>query len=305
MKKKIIVFGSTGFIGRNLLNYVAQTKMNEKYSFIFVSRTPGVKEDKEFVHKYFDVTDFSKLSQFLIESKPDYIINLAGVISGVDLDTCLKVNAEFPRKILENIIIHNLKVENVLLIGSAAEYGENSNFPISEAELLQPLNPYGLSKVIQFEYFKFYSKRCNVNLARTFNVIGPYMSNKLAIGSFIEKINNCQNKGQINTGSLSSKRDYLHVYDVVSAFFDILFKGESGEVYNICSGEAISMNNILDSLIHASGKNIKVKVDESLFNSINVSINYGDNSKLKKLSGWDFKMDLKESCKELFNKNLF
>lgn len=301
MKKSIAVFGSTGFIARNMIDYVLQTKMFENYSFIFVSRVPAYKTYEELNFEYFDIMNFTKLSEFLIEKKPEYIINLVGVFGEADLDTCLNVNADLSRKILENIITYNLKVENVLLIGSAAEYGNNINYPISEKELLYPENNYGLSKVIQFEYVKFYSRFCNVSLARTFNVAGPFISNKLAVGSFIEKINNCENGGVIKTGSLLSKRDYLHVRDVISAFFEILFKGKTGEVYNVCSGEAISMKSILDSLIKCSGKKINVIVDESFSKSSDVSISLGDNTKLRGLSGWNRKMNLKDFYKEIWS----
>lgn len=300
MKKSIVVFGANGFIGSNLAKYVIDNNLLDEYSFLFVGNKTIVNKLDRLKYELLDLTNVDLLTDFLLRVKPNYIINLAGVIDNLSLDNCLQVNAELPRKIIEIVLQHNLVLDNILLIGSAAEYGENVNFPISESEELQPLNNYGLSKVIQTEYFKFYSQRVNINIARTFNVIGPFISNKLAIGAFIDKISKCNNEGTIHTGSLSSKRDYLHVNDVIAAFFCILFNGKSGQIYNVCSGKGISMNDILDSLIKASGKNIKVVVDDTLFRPVNVPVSYGDNSKLKVQTGWNSTIDLEESYVSFF-----
>lgn len=300
MKKSIVVFGANGFIGNNLARYVVDNGLLKKYKFLFVGNKSIQNRIDGLNYELLDLTNTVSLTNLLLSFKPNYIINLAGVIDNVSLDNCIKVNAELPRKIIEIVLQHNLVIDNILLIGSAAEYGENINFPISESEELQPLNYYGLSKVIQTEYFKFYSKRLNINVARTFNVIGPFISNKLAIGVFIDKINKCNNGGVIHTGSLLSKRDYLDVNDVISAFFSVLFKGKSGEIYNVCSGKGISMSDILDNLIKASGKNIQVVIDDKLFKQVNVSVSYGDNIKLKTHTEWEAKIDLKESCRSFF-----
>ncbi|GGF08133.1 NAD-dependent epimerase/dehydratase family protein [Flavobacterium limi] len=300
MKKSIVVFGANGFIGSNLARYVVDNNLLDEYEFLFVGNKTIHYKIEGLNYELLDLTNSFALTDFLLKIKPNYIINLAGVIDNVSLDNCLSINAELPRKIFEIVLLHDLVIDNILLVGSAAEYGENKNFPISESEKLHPLSYYGLSKTIQTEYFKFYSQRLNINVVRTFNVIGPFISNKLAIGAFIDKINKCNDKGIIHTGSLSSKRDYLDVNDVIAAFLSVLFKGKSGEVYNVCSGKGISMSDILNSLIKASGKSIQVVVDDKLFKQVNVPVSYGDNTKLKKHTGWEAKIDIENSCKNLF-----
>lgn len=300
MKKSIVVFGANGFIGSNLTRYIVNNNLLNKYSFLFVVNKNINNRIEGLNYKSLDLTDNALLTDFLLTTKPNYIINLAGIIDSNNLSNCLNINAELPRKIIEIIIRHKLVIDNLLLIGSAAEYGENTNLPIAESEELVPLNYYGLSKVIQTEYFKFYSKRLNINIARTFNVIGPFISNSLAIGAFIDKINKSEKGGTIYTGSLSSKRDYLHVNDVINAFFSILFNGKSGEIYNVCSGKGISMSDILDSLIKASGKNINVISDDSLYKQVNVPVSFGNHFKLKVHTGWEPKIDLEESYGEFF-----
>lgn len=295
MKKKILVLGGNGFIGRNLAGYALANGLLNEYSFVFVGRNSIHDSIDGITYKLADLADFEVLKELLLSLKPDYIINLAGIIDAADLDLCIRLNAELPRKLIEIILENGLPVENILLVGSAAEYGDNVAVPLVETAELRPLNSYGLSKVIQTEFFKFYASRIRLNMARTFNIVGPYISNRLSIGSFIEKINGCNEGDTIYTGNLSSSRDYLHVDDVIDAFLKILFNGRSGEIYNVCSGNPISMEEILDSLIMASGKTIHVEIKEDLVRKGDVPVSFGNHQKLTDHTGWSQRIAIKDT----------
>ena len=294
-----MILGSNGFIGKNLVRYILTNDLMNEFSFILVGRKQTEEKIDGITYRFADLTNYNLLESLLVSTAPNYIINLAGIIDS-DLDACIQLNAELPRKILEIIISNKLSIDKVLLIGSAAEYGGNSSVPLTEPDDLRPLSPYGLSKLIQTEYFRYYAPKIKVNLARTFNIIGPFISNKLSIGSFIEKINQCGDYDFIYTGNLSSKRDYLYVDDVISAFLSILISGRPGEIYNVCSGEAISMHHIVSSLIRVSGKTIEVKIDPGLVREIDIPISYGNNQKIIDHTGWSPKIRTEEMYSKLF-----
>jgi GDP-4-dehydro-6-deoxy-D-mannose reductase len=300
MIKKIVVFGANGFIGENFSEYIFDKKLINNFKFILVANKSTNSKKEGIEYELCDLTNYKSLTELLVLINPNFIINLAGVTGNFELDLCLQVNAEVPRKIMEIIIKNNLKVEKMLLIGSAAEYGANTNFPLSEKEELSSLNNYGLSKIIQTQYFNYFKDKINMNIARTFNVIGPHISNKLAIGSFIEKIKNCEDGGTIYTGDLSAQRDYLHIEDVLDAFMKILIEGKKGEIYNVCSGKCMSMREILDNLIEASEKSINVIEQEISSIPSNVSKSRGNNAKLISHVDWNQKIVLNETYDAFF-----
>ncbi|QKJ29405.1 NAD-dependent epimerase/dehydratase family protein [Mucilaginibacter mali] len=296
MKSKILVLGANGFIGKNLASYIAQNHYIDKHVFYFASKSEFAEPVQDINYLRFDFFEPLSLQTILAEVVPDYIINLAGTLDNNDINKCLALNAELSRRVLETIIDLKLEIKKVLFIGSAAEYGANSVIPLSENHELLPITPYGLSKVIQTQYFNYYTRKFKIpaNIARTFNIIGRSMSDKLSIGSFIKQINNSKDEDVIFTGNLSSERDYLFINDVLDAFFKILFEGKAGQIYNVCSGSHIAMSKILDSLIKVSGKSITVNVKPELVKKDDIPVSCGDNNKLFKDTGWRQRYKIEE-----------
>jgi GDP-4-dehydro-6-deoxy-D-mannose reductase len=180
------------------------------------------------------------------------------------------------------------------LIGSAAEYGIVRNMPIKEDCCNNPVNYYGLSKLFQAHTARYYYNNygINSNVLRTFNIIGKGISKNLSIGNFVDKIEKASDGDSITVGNLIPKRDFLHIEDVVEAYWEVLKDGKNGEIYNICSGKSIPMQDIFSALVRMSNKKLSSVVDEKLVKKDEIMDIYGDNTKIKADTNWSPKIDV-------------
>jgi GDP-4-dehydro-6-deoxy-D-mannose reductase len=141
---------------------------------------------------------------------------------------------------------------------------------------------------------------------RTFNIIGARQSAAFACSSFAKQIA-CIEKGLqppiIHVGNLSSCRDFLDVRDVVRAYWLLLQKGKRGEVYNVCSEKAWSMEKILEFLLSLSPEKerIKIKKQKERMRVGDVPLQIGDASKIRKECGWCATVKVEESLEDLLN----
>ena len=287
--KKVLVLGINGFTGKYFQKYIESNKLTKKYLFIGIDK----KIDKNCNIKCIkaDLLTYNVLENTITKEKPDYIVNFAGILKSDDPLKAIEINANIALRIFDTVVKNKLKVKKILLIGSAAEYGTPKYLPIDEKHELNPLNFYGFSKVIQTEYAKHYHQnfRLNINIARTFNLIGEGMPEVMAIGSFINQINHAKDGDKIHVGNLNTKRDYVKIYDAVDAYWKILLNGNSGEIYNVCSGKSIRIGNILKHLINKSKKQLKIVFDKNKHYKNDVKVIYGNNSKIIKKLKWSQK----------------
>lgn len=160
---------------------------------------------------------------------------------------------------------------------------------------------YGLSKKIQEEVSRYY-RIYNINrvFTRTFHYCGPKQPKSFVFSDFASQIVKIENSNidYIKVGNLKAKRDFTDIRDVVRAYYMIMEKGITEEVYNICSGMAISIESILNKFLSHSKKKINVIIDKEKLRPLDVPIFVGDNIKLKKL-GWVQKYTIDNSIKDI------
>ena len=260
---KVLILGVNGFTGRHFQDYIISKKLYENYSFIGVDQK--IEQRIDIDYRQTDLVKCENLRNLIEDERPDYIMNFSGIFTAADFKTIFAINSELSRKIFDLIAIHGFPIKNILLIGSAAEYGSNDNLPLKEDSDLCPVSFYGLSKVIQTHYANYYHrnyKNMNVNVARVFNILGSGMSTLLSIPSFLKQIEDAVDGGSIYVGNLSTKRDFLDISDVVDAYWKILIGGERGRIYNLCRGTSVMVKDILDYMIMKSGKKIHVVVED-------------------------------------------
>ena len=122
-----------------------------------------------------------------------------------------------------------------------------------------------------------------VLIGRTFNLRGKGLNKNLAIGSWEKKILEAKNRATIYVGNIETWRDYISVDEALEAYLKILFYGEIGEVYNVCSGTPVKMETLLLDMIKKSGKDLKIKVSLELKKNHDVKKIFGDRKKLEKI----------------------
>ena len=287
--KRVLLLGSNSFTGLHFIDFIRKKSLHEEFSF-FGADQHDMDKDGNGILEYRKVTlsDKTELENLLSDIKPNYIVNLIGTFSANSHEEYLKLNSDITRYIFECLVKTGLDIINFLVIGSSAEYGSSFELPIREDSSTYPVNFYGLSKLIQTNISIYFHNIYGIkmNVARTFNIIGEGISNKLAIGNFIEQIERAQDGDTLVVGNLETKRDYLHIEDVIEAYWEILKNGRPGEIYNVCSGKSFKMESILKGLIGKSGKRLNIVTDERFLKSNDIMDIYGDNSKLIRDTGW-------------------
>lgn len=251
---------------------------------------------------------------------------LARIISGFEPEAIFHLAAfsnpqsswENARRTLETNIIgsHNLLqaatdtgvLPRVLLVGSGQQYGnvpENEQ-PIAEDRAQRPLTPYAVSKSAQemLGLRFFLAEKLPVFLVRSFNHTGPGQEPSYVCSSFAQQVAQIEagrREPPIRVGNLEARRDFTDVRDVVRAYARILEAGKPGDPYNLCRGEAFSIQEILDRLVSLAGGRIPVEVDSSRYHAADASLVLGDNSKLRRELGWEPEIELEETLRRLLD----
>ena len=228
--------------------------------------------------------------------RPDWIFHLAAQsfvpTSWVAPSESLTTNVMAQVNIFEAVRRLGLKTR-IQLACSSEEYGMvyPDETPIKETNPLRPLSPYAVSKVAQDMLGYQYWMSWKVDSVRTrgFNHEGPRRGPVFVASDFAKQIADIE-KGKkapvLHVGNLEAKRDFTDVRDMVRAYVLALEKCEPGEVYNIASGSAWTIQAVLDHLLSLTKQKIEVKQDPARLRPSDVPILLGDNSKFVKATGW-------------------
>ena len=102
----------------------------------------------------------------------------------------------------------------------------------------------------------------------------------------------------LRVGNLEARRDFLDVRDVVRAYRLLLDHGEAGEPYNVCSGEAHPLRDLVDQMIDISGLDVRVDVEADRVRAVDVPLLQGDARRMRAL-GWKPEITLRQTLAEL------
>ena len=255
-----------------------------------------------------DILDKESIVSLLFEIRPDYIFHLAAQ-SSVGLawkNPCLTIDVNIKGSVNVMDAVRELYYKpRVILIGSGEEYGHINagETPIKEENMIRPGNIYAATKVCQNMIGNIYAQAYDMELmmVRAFNHIGPTQAPMFVVADFCKQVAEIE-KGirepVIYVGNLEAQRDFTDVRDVVRAYAMLIDKGKSGETYNVGSGHAVSIREILDLIILLSNQVIKVEIDPNKLRPIDVPIIEADTTKLRELTGWEPEITLEQTIKE-------
>jgi GDP-4-dehydro-6-deoxy-D-mannose reductase len=181
----------------------------------------------------------------------------------------------------------------LVAIGSADVYGtaDLGQMPLREDAPLRPANPYAASKaaaeVATLQYAR--SGWVRALVTRSFNHTGPGQSDAFAAPAFAKQIAAIRSGGQapvLRVGNLKALRDFLDVRDVVKAYRLLSERGAPCNVYNVCSGSAVSMRDIVDELLRIAGVEVKIEEDPARMRPSDSPVLVGDAGALQRATGW-------------------
>lgn len=301
MKKKILICGATGFIGRNVAEFFATKNNFEIYGTYLKSKplnTPGIKMVKA------DLTD--KNDVYNAVTGMDIIIQAAAATSGAK-EIVTKPYYHVTDNALMNALIfraaYDRKISRVVFFSCTNMY-QSSNIPIKETDFDANKEIYSSyfggawTKVYNEKMCEFYSRIGNTEytVIRHSNIYGPYdkydLEKSHVFGATITKVMSAKKGGKISVwGTGEEERDLLYVSDLVD-FVDLVLSKQKNkfELYNAGCGSSISVKELVKKIIALSGRNIRIEYNLSK-PSIKTKLCL-DTTKAKKLLGWTPKVSL-------------
>jgi len=305
-QKKLLLFGS-GFIAR----FIALAALDNDIEPIVIYKKHPL-EDMDRVKQV--CLENCNLSDFLAETQPTYIISLQGNSFVPDsnhlieaLNSNLMITLSFMGQVMLLVEKKAISPERIILVGSSGEYGRTYNEPISETFSLHATSIYGLTKIFLFNTAMYYfEKGLPVIYTRQFNCTGPYQRADFVVPSICRQITLIEKglEDNLTIGDTSQVRDFIDVRDAAKAYILLLKRGKVGEIYNIGTGHAVSVKEVLDRAIacSGSGKYIDVTSNSQLFvekNSLSKSM-CADITKLVAL-GFQPTMTLDDTIRDILD----
>ena len=176
--------------------------------------------------------------------------------------------------------------------------------PLKEEYPLHPVNPYPVAKNAQEQLAELYVQGFGMKiiLTRSFNHFGPYQKDLFVIPSFVKQLVECKVENRpalLRTGNIDVIRDFLDVRDVVDAYYRLLHKGESGQVYNICSGKGTSLRDLIKLLGELLELEVTIEIDPARVRPTENPLVIGDNSRITAAVGWVPRYELKETLGDM------
>ncbi|TAK95435.1 NAD-dependent epimerase/dehydratase family protein [Patescibacteria group bacterium] len=279
---RALITGIDGFVGR----YLA-AELSAHGAEVF-GTTVGSDHDHV---RHIELTDPDSVRRVVSELHPDQVYHLAGFTSVKaswdQTELAMRVNRDGTKNLYA--ALQNLDVKPRVLITSTAEvYGIPTSTPITESHPTTPNSPYAESKLAQ-ERVTGEFPEVPTTIVRSFPHIGPGQSPTFVTSDFARQIVQVE-RGQasaVHVGNLEARRDFSDVRDVVRAYRLLMEKDTAGQIYNVCSGNVLSIRQVLDALLAAStNKEILVESDPDRLRPSDIPVLAGDSTKLRSTTGW-------------------
>ncbi len=258
-----------------------------------------------------DVEDPFAVARIVEAARPDRVFHLAAQsYPSESWDapiTTMRTNVEGTLNMLEAIRRY-APTARMHIAGSSAAYGQvgPDEVPIAETRPLRPASPYGVSKVAAelsgLQYYDSYG--LHVLVTRSFNHVGPRQGDRCSIQTFCRQMAEIEAGKQapvIAVGNLEPRRDFTHMTDAVRALWLLLEHAPPGQAYNLCSGQATRIGDIVELVRHHGRVPVEVRVDPARLRLSDEPILMGDNRKLCAATGWQPRIGMEQIVTELLD----
>jgi GDP-4-dehydro-6-deoxy-D-mannose reductase len=308
---RVLITGITGFVGSHLADHLAARGDVEVYgTHRWRSRMDNITHLRNRVHLVeCDLRDPTSTRHVLATVRPDRVFHLAAqsyvpASWGAPAET-LVGNVTCQLNLFE--AARDLRLAaRFHIAGSSEEYGlvKPEEVPVREDNPLRPLSPYAVSKVGQdlLAYQYWMSYRLHAVRTRGFNHTGPRRGEVFVTSNLARQIAEIE-KGLrdpvVWVGNLGAIRDFTDVRDMVRAYWLALEHGEPGEVYNICSGRAYTIRQVLEILLGLAQAEVEVRQDPARLRPSDVEVLVGDCSRFKRISGWEPTIPFEVTAKDI------
>lgn len=285
---RILITGATGFVGTYLIRHLRQADpAAEIVGTVFGHPPPAEAAATRFVPCDLTSDEGADIRALVRQERPDHVYHLAGAASGAgqDRESIWRANVDGTRYVLA-AVAEDTPLARVLFAGTGYLYGDcDPERPATENDPLRPIGLYAESK----RDAEGFARRAGAIVTRAFNHTGPGQTPAFAVPAFAAQIAAIERGAQapeIQVGNLEARRDFLDVRDVVRAYHRLMSHGEVGGVYNVCRGEAVSMQSVLDQLLALATRPITVSQAPQRMRPADIAVSVGDSAKLRARTGW-------------------
>lgn len=304
--RTVFVTGAEGFIGSHLVKFLQRNDWNVVGGFRVATEQLSPLPNVTYVE--WDVTVRNRSKELLEAYRPTTVFHLAAqslpTLSWTDPISTFESNIMGSLYLFE--AVHSMARPALIVSAcSSAEYGfvKPSAVPVTENHPLQPVHPYGISKLcldlLARHYFLSY--RIPVVNVRLFNTTGPGKVND-APSDFIRQLVRIKRGLQeptIKVGNLAPRRAFLDVEDAVRGFYLTALKGRLGEIYNLCARTTHSIGELLRKAIRIAGIKADIVTCPDLMRPSDEKIIFGSTQKIKRHTGWKQAISLEQTLSSM------
>lgn len=281
--KRTLITGANGFTGRHLAPLL-EAKGHEIHGLAHSSDEvlpTGVHQ----LHQA-DIADTAALKRIIAYVRPQHVVHLAGIafVAHDNAAEIYRTNLVGTRELLEALASSGIEIESILLASSANVYGNCRGGTLTEDIPPEPANDYGVSKVAMEYVARLYRDRLPISVVRPFNYIGRDQDCQFLVPKIIAHIR--AKAPFVELGNLDVARDFSDVRTVVDAYARLLdSSAATGEVFNVCSGHALSLRKLIDTALDLTGQRLEVRVSPEFVRPNEVAVLCGSPAKIESVIG--------------------
>ena len=303
MPNLVLVTGAAGFAGSHLIDLLAADGRE-----IVAWHRPGGPAPtaaQSTTWQAVDLLDARSVRYAIDRLRPTEVYHCAGAAhvgrSWNDTASTFAANVRGTHHLLQ--ALSQADVESRVMIPGSAMIYQPANEPLTEEHPLVPPNPYGLSKLAQELLGRHASTdRVVVTIGRAFNHVGPRQDASFVASDFarqIARIEAGQHEPEVVVGNLDARRDVVDVRDTVRAYRAILERGRACRPYNVSSGRAIAVGEMLDLMVSRARVPVRVRVDAARYRPNDLPLLVGDASRIRDELGWTPMIPLSQTLDDL------
>jgi GDP-4-dehydro-6-deoxy-D-mannose reductase len=311
-----LVTGAAGFVGQ----WLTRTLLEKGETVFGLSMTgepaPGVLSEVEIDSITWlsgDLRNAEDVDAALETARPDAVYHLAAMShipeAAADPAAAFDINTLGAVRLLNAVARHSPKGANrtrTLVVGSGEQYGVHpaTAYPLSETAAQHPITVYAASKAAQ-EIVALTAARgqqMEVIATRSFTHSGPGQDGRFLLPSLLKRAAQLRESGasELPLGNMTPVRDFLHAADVVTAYITLCEQADSGQVFNVCSGEGRTVKQIAEAVLRIGRVQAVPKTDPALVRPVDLPMLVGDNSKLR-ATGWEPAYTFDDMITDLWN----
>ncbi len=304
-----LVTGAAGFAGSHLLDLLAAERAGGGARVVAWHRaasgkTAPLRHEATVEWQSIDVLDREAVRAAIARIRPTVVYHCAGAAhvgrAWDRIESTFATNVRGTHHIVD--ALSRAGVEARMLIPSSALVYASADRALTEDDPLVPSSPYGVSKLAQEMLARHAGAGLTVTVARSFNHVGPRQDPHFAAAGFARRIADIERgrwEPEIAVGNLEARRDISDVRDTVRAYRAIVEHGRPGEAFNVCSGAAIQIRDLLDRLIARARVRVTIRVDPARYRPNDTPLLVGDPARARERLGWTAEIPLDRTLDDL------